>query len=115
MQSSDNEGYLLDILECIEKIERYLAGVNFSAFESNSEKIDAVIRNVEVMGEAANNLTRGFRSANPQIEWRRIISTRNKLIHGYAGVDLEIIWSITQSDLPVLKAEIRKLLSDKSE
>jgi len=106
----DNKVFLLDILDRINNIEMFLDGYDFERFEKDIKTVDAVIRNVEVIGEAANNLTRGFRSANPQIEWRKIIDTRNRIIHGYASVDLEIIWGITQSDLDYLQIEIEKLL-----
>jgi uncharacterized protein with HEPN domain len=69
-----------------------------------------VVRNVEVIGEAATNLTEEFRARHPQIEWRKIIATRNRLIHGYATVDLETIWSIAQDNLPSLKAEVEHIL-----
>ena len=112
MNNVDNTIYLQDILTCIGKVKKYLQGFDFTEFKANEEKIDAVIRNVEIIGEAANNLTRDFRSKNLQVEWRKIISTRNRIIHGYATVDLEIIWNITQSDLDILKTEIEKILED---
>jgi uncharacterized protein with HEPN domain len=73
-----------------------------------------VVRNVEVFGEASNNLTKDFRSNYSQVEWQKIIATRNRIIHGYASVDLEIIWNITQSDLGGLKVEIEKILENLS-
>lgn len=106
----DNKIFLLDILDCIAAIETYLNGYDFARFEGDRKTIDAVVRNVEIIGVAANNLTEEFRSANPQIEWRKIIATRNRIIHGYASVDLAIIWTITQNDLDQLQIEIEKLL-----
>lgn len=106
----DNKVFLLDILDSIGAIETYLDGYEFEQFESDRKTVDAVVRNVEVIGEAANNLTEDFRSANPQIEWRKIIDTRHRIIHGYASVDVAIIWGITQSDLDLLQIEIEKLL-----
>lgn len=91
MNKADNTIYLKDILNCIEKIERYLQGYDFERFKNDELMTDAIVRNVEVIGKAANNLTRDFRSNNPSIEWRKIISTRNRIIHGYATADLEII------------------------
>ena len=114
MNNTDNAVFLKDILTCIAKIERYLQGYNFEKFQNNELVTDAVVRNVEIIGEAANNLTRDFRSKTPNIEWRKIISTRNRIIHGYATVDLEIIWNITQKDLPNLKTEIEKILENLS-
>lgn len=67
-----------------------------------------------MFGEASNNLTKDFRSNYSQVEWQKIIATRNRIIHGYASVDLEIIWNITQSDLGGLKVEIEKILENLS-
>lgn len=108
MDNKDNRIFLQHILDCIGKIERYLQGYDFEKFKRDEEKIDAVVRNVEVIGEAANNLTRDLRSKNPNVEWRKIIETRNRIIHGYASVDLEIIWNITQNDLSLLKSKVEK-------
>ena len=114
MNNTDNTVFLKDILTCIAKIERYLPGFDYEKFQNNELITDAVVRNVEIIGEASNNLTRDFRSKNPQIEWRKIINTRNRIIHGYATVDIEIIWNITQNDLPKLKTEIEKILENLS-
>jgi uncharacterized protein with HEPN domain len=112
MNNQDNTVFLKDILDSIAKIERYLFEYDFEKFQNDELVIDAVVRNVEIIGEAANNLTRDFRSKNTQIEWRKIIDTRNRIVHGYATVDLEIIWNITQNDLNSLKIEIEKLLNN---
>lgn len=114
MNNTDNTVFLRHILDCIEKVERYLQNYDFEKFQNDELVTDAVVRNVEVIGEAANNLTRDFRSKTPNIKWRKIISTRNRIIHGYATVDLEIIWNITQSDLEELKTEIEKILENLS-
>ena len=103
MNNTGNTVFLKDILTSINKIERYLQGFDFEKFQNDELIIDAVIRNVEIIGEASNNLTRDFRSKNSQIEWRRIINTRNRIIHGYATVDLEIIWNITQKQFKGFK------------
>jgi len=108
----ENKVFLQHILDCIGRIESYLQGFDYAEFQNDLKTTDAVVRNVEVIGEAANNLTRDFRSNNPQIEWRKIIATRNRIIHGYAWVDLEIIWNIAQSDSGKLKTEIIKILEN---
>ena len=112
MNNSDNTVFLKHILDSIGKIEDYLQNFDYEKFQNDSKTIDAVVRNVEIIGEAANNLTRDFRSKTPQIEWRKIINMRNRIIHGYATVDLEIIWNIAQSDLGNLKTEIVKILEN---
>lgn len=112
MNNTDNTVFLRHILDCIVKVEKYLQGFDFEKFQQDEKTTDAVVRNVEIIGEAANNLTRDFRSKSVQIEWRKIIATRNRIIHGYATVDLEIIWNITQNDLGNLKTEIEKILEN---
>ncbi len=112
MNNTNNTIFLKDIITCISKIAKYLKGYDFEKFQNDELVIDAVVRNVEIIGEASNNLTRDFRSKNPNIEWRKIINTRNRIIHGYATVDLEIIWNITQNDLPKLKTEIENILEN---
>ena len=76
--------------------------------------IDAVVRNIEIIGEAATCLSRGLKAQYQNIEWRFATATRNRLIHGYFDVDAEIIWNITQSDLGNLKTEIEKILENLS-
>jgi uncharacterized protein with HEPN domain len=106
----DNKVFLLDILDCIAAIDTFLENYDFDRFTSDRKTVDAVVRNIEVIGEAANNLTVEFRFANPQIAWRKLIDTRNRIIHGYASVDLEIIWGIAQNDLDQLQIEIERLV-----
>ena len=107
----DNRVYLQDILDCIERIEGYLQDFDYDKFQSDRKTIDAVVRNVEVIGEAANNLSEQFRSEHAHIEWRKMIDTRNRIIHGYATVELEIIWNIAQNDLEQLAIEIEQILA----
>lgn len=113
MSNKDLRVFLRHIIECVDKVEMYLKGMTLKDFKNDELKFDAVIRNIEIIGEAANNLTRDFRSKNEQIDWRQIIDTRNRIIHGYATVDLEIIWNITQDDLPKLKREILKIIEER--
>ncbi|MBL8181562.1 MAG: DUF86 domain-containing protein [Blastocatellia bacterium] len=106
----DNKIFLLDILDCISAIDTFLVEYDFETFAKDRKTVDAVVRNIEVIGEAANNLTLEFRNENPQIAWRKMIDTRNRIVHGYASVDLEIIWNIAQSDLDQLQIEIETIL-----
>lgn len=114
MENKDNTVYLRHMLDRIDKVRRYLDGYNYDKFLDDEVKIDAIVRNIEVIGEAANNLTREFRFRTPQVEWRKIIGTRNRIIHGYALVDMAIIWGIAKNDLPGLETEIEKLLKEES-
>ncbi len=106
-----NDGLLLaDIIDSCNKIARYTKGLSFEEFKNNSLIVDAVIRNFEVIGEAANQLTETFKTRNSSIEWHRFTGMRNRIIHGYFGVDLEIVWNTINNDLINLKQEIEKLV-----
>ncbi|MEJ5376499.1 MAG: DUF86 domain-containing protein [bacterium] len=106
---------IADILECIEKIERYIAGLDHDTFVSDEKTIDSVARNLQVIGEAANRLPESFTAQHPEIEWRRIIGLRNRIVHDYFGLDLEIIWEILQRELPMVKKKISDIQMDMGE
>ena len=107
--SKDPRVYLAHILECIEKIERFTKDGKERFF--NDELIqDAVLRNFEVMGEAAKRLDDAYRAAHPEIPWRALAGLRDVLIHQYEGVDLERVWAIVEQELPGLKQAIAALL-----
>lgn len=109
----DFKVYLEDILECIEKIKRYVAGQSFESFAKDEKTIDAVIRNLEIIGEAARNVPKDTRNQHQEIKWRRIIGLRNILIHEYYSLTLKIIWDIVQNELHVLHEQIRQILVKK--
>ena len=90
----------------------YTAGVTKDEFLSQPEKQDAVIRRVGVIGEVAKNLPRELRDRYSEVPWRNIIGTRDKLIHDYLGVDLEITWAVATERLPELRGQIELILSE---
>lgn len=106
----DNKIFLEHILESIGKIEKYVAEINEQNFSGNFLVIDAVVRNLEIIGEAARNLADSFKIANSHIAWRDITDFRNVLIHEYFGVNKDLVWGVIKKDLPVLKKEIEILL-----
>ncbi|MGB9719053.1 MAG: DUF86 domain-containing protein [Candidatus Anstonellales archaeon] len=85
------ESILMDILRAIDNIENYMRGVDYHSFESDQEKIDAVLRNLEIIGEAVKNLPNKVKRKQKEIEWKSISAMRDVLIHQYFGVDLEIV------------------------
>ena len=106
------KAYLRDILEAIDKIERYTENMNFEDFSNNELIQDGVIRNLEIIGEAVKNLPDDIKKDYPEVEWRKIAGLRDILIHAYFGVDLEVIWDIVKNKVPELKEMVRKILSN---
>ena len=104
--------YLDDIQEAIETIFGYVQGIEVDEFKQQQMLQDAVVRQIEIIGEATKHLSEGIRKANPQVPWRAIAGTRDRLIHGYFAVDLDEIWLTIQQDLPVLRQEVTRLLSE---
>jgi len=102
--------YVEDILKSIEKIKRYTAGMSFGDFIRDEKTIDAVLRNLEIIGEAAKNAPEEIRQKYSQIPWKEIAGMRDRLIHAYFGVDLEIVWQTIVSDLPKLEFELIKII-----
>jgi uncharacterized protein with HEPN domain len=105
----ENTLYLLHMLDCATKIEEYTRpGQN--AFMHSSMTQDAVLRNLEILGEAARRLDEAFRDAHPEIPWRKIAGLRDVLIHNYPGVNLESVWLISQEDVPELRKNLSAIL-----
>lgn len=106
--------YLGHILQAIERIYRYVQGADRAAFMQDEKTQDAVMRNIEIIGEAARNAERAdpaFVTSHPEIPWSIIYAMRNRVSHGYFAVDLNIVWQTVQSDLPVLERQIARLCS----
>ena len=101
--------YLQHIAECIQRIEENTSKGRDEFLQSHTLQ-DAVLRNLQTMSEATQRLSDDSKSRHPQIEWSRIAAFRNVLVHNYLGIDLEIIWGITQRDVPDLKAAITAML-----
>jgi uncharacterized protein with HEPN domain len=101
--------YLGHMLVALGRIERYATHVDETTFLSSELIQDAVIRNLEVIGEAANNLLRvdpGFAQSHPQIPWEVMYAMRHRLAHGYDKVDIDMVWKTVRRDLPVLRQQI---------
>lgn len=102
--------YLEDMLRFAEKVRTYSAGLDQAAFEQDELKYDAILRNLELIGEAATHVPPEVREAHAAIPWRQVVATRNRLIHGYLGIDNDTLWSIVSDDLGPLIEQLRSVL-----
>lgn len=102
--------YLEDIRNSIEKIESYTNGLSFEEFNKNTVIIDAVVRNLTIIGEAARNIPDEIKSKNPKVAWNEAIGMRNKITHEYFGVDEDILWKTIKEDLLLFKKQISEIL-----
>ncbi len=100
--------YVCHILDSIAKIREYCCGITFADFSADSMRIDAVIRNFEIIGEAAANISEEFRSRHSRVPWQQMKAMRNTLIHQYFGVDVDILWQTIQNEIN----ELEKLLKE---
>lgn len=105
--------YIGDIIQAISHIEIYTKRISQEKFCSQQMVIDAVIRNFEIIGEAAKHISKKTKSQYPEIPWRDMADMRNKVIHEYFGVDIDIVWETIEKSLPKLKRMLRKLLENK--
>jgi len=104
--------YLRHILDAIEQIEKYLRGVSVERFLRTRLLQDGVVRQLEIVGEASRNLSPEFRQSYSTVPWDQIIGLRNRMIHAYFNVDPQIVWEITQGDLPALKRQVKHILRE---
>jgi uncharacterized protein with HEPN domain len=101
--------YLDDMMRFAENVLAYCDGLDQATFEATGLNYDATLRNLELIGEAATHIPSEIREAYPSIPWRQIIVTRNRLIHGYLGIDNDTLWSIIQDDIPGLLMELEHI------
>ena len=99
--------YIDDMIAFAEKVVAYTNGLDQQAFVASGLVYDATLRNLELIGEAAIHVPDAVRSAHPQVPWRLVVATRNRLIHGYLGIDNDTLWSIVVSDVPALLPTLR--------
>lgn len=104
--------FLKDILNAMNRIEEYIVGIDVDTFHEDQMRIDAVVRNLEVIGEAAKYVSDDLRQQYSEVPWKSMIGLRNVLIHEYFGIDEQIVWEIVTLDFPRTKLLIEEVLKD---
>lgn len=109
MPRRDYRLLVVDMLEAAERIVNYIDAYSCEQFQADQRTVDAVVRNLEILGEAANALPATVQDLAPEIDWRGVVGLRNRLIHEYFGVSLEIVWTISTREVPRLIHQLRAL------
>lgn len=112
MKKRELGDYIQDILEALGEVEDFTTGMQFEDFVEDKKTVNAVVRSLEVIGEATKKIPDNLRKKHSEIPWKRMAGMRDKLIHEYFGVDLEIVWEVVNNELPPIKPLIQKVLEE---
>jgi uncharacterized protein with HEPN domain len=110
MSKRRDRDYLNDIREAIQRISTYTVGLTYEEFMKDIKTQDAVVRNLEIIGEATKNLSAGLKKSNPKIPWKDLMGMRDKMIHHYFGINYEIVWTIAREELAGFLPQIEEII-----
>ncbi|MHB1252779.1 MAG: HepT-like ribonuclease domain-containing protein [Candidatus Humimicrobiaceae bacterium] len=110
MKNREYTDYLNDIYNSIKDIESFIKNLNFNEFSKDKKTLNAVIRSLEIIGEASKKIPANFKEKYPDIPWNKMLGMRNKLIHEYFGVDIEMLWIVITQDIQELKSIFKKIV-----
>lgn len=110
----DSQLYLKDILEAMESIEAFVSGMDYKAFQADDKTSSAVIRKLEIIGEATKQVPNDIRAQYPEVPWKAMAGMRDRLIHFYFGVSNRLVWRAIQKDIPKAKPHIQRIIEDKA-
>ncbi len=110
MSKRGDKEHIIDILTACENILSYKEGYDFNMFMGDKKTQDAIIRNIEIIGEAVKSISETLKEKYSKIGWKEIAKTRDKLIHSYFGIDLDIVWDIINVDIPRLREQIKEII-----
>ncbi len=108
----DYKLFIKDIIEAVESIEKFVSGMSFEGFVEDDKTLSAVIRKFEIIGEATRNIPDWIKEKYPRIPWKRMVGMRNRLIHGYFGIDHKLVWATIKIELPRVKPQLQKILKE---
>ena len=115
MSKRTDREFLSDIREAIHRITAYITGMAYESFVADTKTQDAVLRNLEILGEATKNLSEQLRAEYPSIPWKSMTGTRDRLIHHYFGVNLDIVWQIVALELPQVASQLQTIIIEENE
>ena len=115
MKKRDYLDYVQDIIDSIIDMEKFIGEMDFNDFSQDKKTLNAVVRSLEVIGEAAKKIPESLRKKYQKLPWKEMAKMRDKLIHGYFGVDIEIVWKVVKDEIPPLKPLIDQVLKDLKE
>ncbi len=104
-----DDAYIQHMIDAISQIETYTKNIDYKDFEKDELRQDAVIRQMEILGEASKRVSEEMKEKYPEMPWQDVAGMRDKLIHGYFGVDTQIVWTTIQNDIPQLRKKLRKI------
>jgi len=107
--------FIRDILDAIERIDEFVSGMNFEEFKGDDKTVSAVVRKLEIIGEATKNVPDEIKETYPALPWNSMAKMRDRLIHGYFVVDHEIVWKVITEELPEIKPTIRNILEERGQ
>lgn len=112
MKKREYRDYLRDILEAVDDAESFVEGMSFEQFAKDKKTLNAVVRSLEIIGEAAKNIPVDVREKYGKLPWKKMTGMRDKVIHAYFGVNTKTLWNTVKNDLPPLKQLVQKMLTD---
>jgi len=112
MSKRSDKEFAIDIKEASDRIGSYIQSMNYKNFLNDPKTQDAVVRNIEIIGEAVKNLTQDFKLQHKDIDWKKIAGMRDKIIHFYFGVNLDVVWKTSKINIPELNKKVKNIISE---